>query len=428
MSNELLLTGGLLWDGIADTFHPGDLGICDGRFVSPATLKHPETIDLSGLLVCPGFIDLHVHLREPGQTWKETIRTGTLAARKGGFTTIVSMPNTIPPIDTPERLQELESMLAKDAAVRVVPSVCLTRDRAGHEPVDVPRINQLHPHWVYSDDGTTPQDADVMRRVMRAVAAVGGVVIDHCEDKRLSAGGVMHEGRLSAALGLKGQPRSAEESIVQRDIALCRETGCRLHLQHLSSAGSVELLRHAQEEGLPVTGEVTPHHLLLTDEACTRYGTNAKMAPPLREESDRLALIDAVRTGIITAIASDHAPHTREEKAQGWEKAPFGISGIEAEVPLTLTELVSRQNLPLATVLKCFTMGPRQILGWSGTPFAEGEPADATILDIHAVPYPIRVADFLSMGKNCPYDGMESRFRVHSVLLAGKLTIHPNTP
>jgi len=199
---------------------------------------------------------------------------------------------------------------------------------------------------------------------------------------------------------------------VQRDIAFCRKTGCRLHLQHLSSAGSVELLRQARKEGLPVTGEVTPHHLLLTDEACIRHGTNAKMAPPLREESDRLALIQAVREGIITVIASDHAPHTPEEKARGWNAAPFGISGIEAEIPLVLSELVFRQKIPLATVLKCFTTEPRRILGMSHAPFAAGEPADVTILNLHAAPHPIRIADFLSMGKNCPYDGMEAGVEV----------------
>jgi len=330
------------------------------------------------------------------------------------------MPNTTPAIDTAERVQAVRQAAAERGAVHVLQAGALTLGRAGKELADYASM-QVAGAPVLTDDGSTPQDSAVMRAAMQAAAALRLPVVDHCEDAGLSKPGVMHAGAMAALMQLPGQPRAAEEAIVTRDIALARETGCRVHLQHLSTAGAVQELRAARQEGLPVSGEVTPHHLFLTDAAAAVYGVNAKMAPPLREESDRQALLAGVLDGTITCIATDHAPHTRAEKAAGWLEAPFGIVGLEAAVPLCPTGLYHTGFLSLSRLVSLFTQGPRELLGLPVGAMTIGAAADVTVLDLDA-PHRLKVAEFVSRSHNCPYDGWACRGKVVGVFVEGKWT------
>lgn len=420
MEQQVILTGGRVVDPSRNKDEIRDIGICNGVIVSPETIPNAKHIDMSGKVVAPGFIDVHVHLREPGQIYKEDIETGTAAAAAGGFTTVVAMPNTVPALDSAERIADFMELVAKKAHIRVLPAGAITIGRKGEAATNAKELVRAGCP-VLSDDGNTPQSAGLMRSIMLAAAEVGVPVVDHCEDLSLSKPGVMHDGAIARKLGLHGQPRSAEEVIVARDLILAKETGCHLHLQHLSSKGSVELLRKAKQEGLNVTAEVTPHHLFLTDDACLRFGTNAKMAPPLREESDRLALIEALKDGTIDMIATDHAPHSVEEKALDWNKAPFGIIGIETAVPLCLTHLYHTGILSLSDIISKFTTGPAKLLasfcekiGQKIGTLEEGSANGVTILDINAN-YLIDIQSFKSKSKNCPYDGMKCRGKVIGV-------------
>lgn len=418
MTDELLLVGARVVDPLNAYDGQRDIGIRDGVIVDPATLRDPERLHLQGKVVAPGFIDLHVHLRYPGQTHKEDIRSGTAAAAAGGFTTVLAMPNTVPTVDNPTVLADVLRKAAADGAVHVLQAGALTVGRQGEAVTDIAGLKAAGAP-VVTDDGSTPQLAGVMRQAMIAAAAAGIAVIDHCEDCSLARPGVMHDGAVARELGLPGQPRSAEEVIVARDIILAAETGCRLHLQHLSSAGSVAMLRLAQQHGLPVTGEACPHHLFLTDEACRTFGVNAKMAPPLREEADRQALIDGLRDGTLCAIATDHAPHSADEKAAGWTKAPFGIIGLEAAVPLCLSELYNKGVLTLPQLIALFTVGPRKVLGLPVGSLELGATADVTILDLDAK-HSISVESFASRSRNCPYDGWQCRGKVVGTLVGSR--------
>ena len=392
-----------------------DVGVRDGLFALPEDLNSPCKVDLKGKVLCPGFTDVHVHLREPGQTHKEDIASGTAAAANGGFTSVLAMPNTTPAVDSDEIIHDILDR-SRNMPARVWQSCCITKGRLGKELADIEHITAP----AFTDDGSTTQDEELMRRAMEIAASRNIPIIDHCENTSLSKPGVMHEGDVSRELGLPGQPREAEESIVRRDILLAEKTGCRVHLQHLSSEGSVSLLRDAVRRGLHVSGEATPHHLFLTDEACRSFGVNAKMAPPLREESDRRALIEGLRDGTISIVATDHAPHTAEEKAAGWLKAPFGIVGIETAVQLCLTELYHTGILTLSQVVSLFTAGPRRLLNLPIGSIKPGEPADMTILDIET-PNLIDVTSFRSRGRNCPYNGWKCFGKPVGTILGGRL-------
>ena len=294
------------------------------------------------MLTVPAFIDLHVHLREPGQTHKGDIAHETRAALAGGFRTVLAMPNTPPPPDTPERFRQLQRLLEEKAACRAIPCACMTQDRAGRRPAPLPALREAGA-MAFSDDGSTTQDCAVMREVAWMAAQVDAPLVDHCEDGPSS--------------------REGEIRMVERDILLAQETGARFHLQHLSAREAVELLRQARRDGLPVTGEATPHHLALTSAALERWGADAKMAPPLREEADRLALVQAVAEGVITVIATDHAPHSPEEKALPFPQAPNGILGLESAFSVCNRVLVKSGAMSLEALLERLTTGPAQVLG-----------------------------------------------------------------
>lgn len=416
MSMELLLTQARVIDPSQQLDAVQDLGIRDGVFVSPDTLVHPTRLNLAGKVVTPGFIDVHVHLREPGQTHKEDIASASAAALAGGFTTILAMPNTLPPPDTRQHVEEIRRLVAAKAGNHVLLTGCLSRDRAGHVPAPLQELKEAG-CVAFSDDGSTPQEEATMRQIMRQAAQLDLPVIDHCENLRLSKPGVIHQGRITELLQIPGQPREAEISIVRRDLKLAAETGCHVHLQHLSCRESVELLADAQQRGVLATGEVTPHHLLLTDTDCLRYGTLAKMAPPLREEHDRQALIQALREGIVSMIATDHAPHTSDEKARGWHQAPFGIIGIQQAVPLCLDALVLSGHMSLMDFVARLTTAPAKLLNTNLGTLQVGRPAHLTILDLHATTTITRETS-LSRSTNAPWFGRTVRSSVVGTIIA----------
>ncbi|MFW5802345.1 MAG: dihydroorotase [Verrucomicrobiota bacterium] len=386
---------------------PGEVGISDGIFADPHSLADPQVIDLAGKVVCPGFVDIHVHLRDPGQTHKEDLASGSDAAAAGGFTTIVAMPNTEPPADSPMQLQRMQHRLDAVTCVRVLQSASLTLGRGGAELADFGALRDAGA-VALTDDGGCLSEAYLMREAMRNAHQVGLVVMDHCEDGSLARGTVVYESETARRLNLPARSRVAEELIVARDILLCRDTGCPVHIQHVSTSGAVALIRRARAEGLPVSAEATPHHLLLTHEACAEHGTLAKMNPPLGAEEDRQALIGALRDGTISTIATDHAPHTLEEKAVGFLRAPFGIIGLETAVPMCLTHLVHTGLLSLSAFVAAFTTGPCTALGLPFGTLRPGAPADITVLDLEATGT-INPEAFRSQARNTPFANMNYR-------------------
>lgn len=400
----------------------GDIGVADGRFVEPASLRNAEQIDLAGKVLAPGFIDLHVHLRQPGNNMAETIASGTAAAAAGGFTSVVAMPNTNPPADTAGAIEYLRQTAAQKGVVRVLPCGCMTKNYAGEEMAGIGSLKAAGV-VALSDDGRCIQNHALMRHVVEYAKSFNLPILDHCEDKCLAAGGVMHEGKWSVLLGMMGISGAAEELMVARNIILARNVGWKIHMQHVSVKESVELLRNARAKGIPVTGEATPHHLTLTDECIKKYDTNYKMNPPLRSEEDRLALIEGVADGTITAIATDHAPHTMTAKMVEFDEAPFGIIGLETALPLTYGELVAKGVIFLPELVKKFTAGPAEILGMENYSLAEGNPADLVVFDPEEH-YTIDKEKFKSNSRNTPFDGWEVQCRVKLTMVGGKIVYH----
>ncbi len=397
----------------------GDIGVADGRFAEPAFLRNAEQIDLAGKVLTPGFIDLHVHLRQPGNNMAETIASGTAAAAAGGFTSVVAMPNTNPPADTAGAIEYLRQTAAQKGVVRVLPCGCMTKNYAGEEMAGIGSLKAAGV-VALSDDGRCIQDHALMRHVVEYAKSFNLPILDHCEDKCLAAGGVMHEGKWSVLLGMMGISGAAEELMVARNIILARNVGWKIHMQHVSVKESVELLRNARAKGIPVTGEATPHHLTLTDECIKKYDTNYKMNPPLRSEEDRLALIEGVADGTITAIATDHAPHTMTAKMVEFDEAPFGIIGLETALPLTYGELVAKGVISLPELVKKFTAGPAEILGMENYSLAEGNPADLVVFDPEEH-YTIDKEKFKSNSRNTPFDGWKVQCRVKLTMVGGKI-------
>ncbi len=392
----------------------GKIVSAGGRIEAPGA----EVIDASGLVVAPGFIDMHVHLREPGQAYKETIISGARAAARGGFTAVCAMPNTSPVNDSPEVTAWIREASAQ-ADVRVFPIAALTRGQKGVEPVDFDALLEAGAA-AFSDDGRCIQDEDLMRRVLEAARARGALVIDHCEDRALFGNGVVNDGPVARRLNLPGIPAAAEDVIVARDIALAGRTGGRVHLAHLSTKGSVELVGEAKRRGLPVTAEVTPHHLLLTEDDVEAGGPNFKMNPPLRSAADAAALAAAVRDGIIDVFATDHAPHAVAEKAAGLRDAPFGIVGLETAIPLLLDRLVGRGVISLLRFAAMGSLRPAEILRWPDKGrLAPGAAADVTILDLERT-VTVDAARFASLGRNTPFDGWTLRGAPVMTIVGGR--------
>ncbi|SRR5581483_2695563 len=373
-----------------------------------------EVVDGRGLVLLPGFVDLHCHLRQPGFEHKETIATGTLAAAAGGFTTVCCMPNTEPTIDTVGTLQHVVEIARQEAVVRVLPIAAVTRARRGAELSDMAELAAAGA-VAFSDDGSPVASSSMMRHALEYANSFGRVVIDHCEDPALTKGGAMHEGQVSERLGLPGWPAAGEEVMVARDVALAAQTGARVHIAHVSSAGSVQVIRDAKRRGIRVTSEVTPHHLTLTDEWIERgaYDANCKVNPPLRSEGDQLALIEGLLDGTIDAIATDHAPHAMADKACEFEQAAFGISNIETAFA-SLMGLVHAGKLPFDLLVDKLTRSPAAVLGLD-------LPADDWVLVDPDAEWTVDAARLHSRGRNTPLHGHTLRGRVMLTICRGRV-------
>jgi len=419
---RLVLQGGRILDPANHVDREGDLVIEDGRIaeIAAASSATGDTVrDCRGLMVVPGFIDLHVHLREPGFEYKEDIETGTRAAAAGGFTTVCCMPNTRPTIDSAAVVRQILERAATVGSARVYPVAALTRDMAGDQLTEVHDVLTAGAVAV-SDDAVPIQNSETMRRGMEYCAQLGAVVMTHNEDQALTHGGAMNEGLTATIMGAPGIPAAAEDIVAARNIALARLTGCRLHLLHISTAGTVELLRRAKADGLPVTGETCPHYLTLTDAACEGYNTNAKMNPPLRTLADVEALRTALADGTIDAISTDHAPHAGYEKEQEFDRAPFGIVGLETAFGVVHTFLVRRGALAIEQAIERFSAGPARCLGLPGGALSVGATADVAVLDLNAS-WTVAPASFRSKSRNTPYAGAELTGRVAFTVLGGRV-------
>ncbi len=400
-----------------------DVLVEDGRIAAVAAggadLAADLTLDAGGCLVAPGLVDLHTHLRQPGREEAETIETGARAAALGGFTCVLAMPNTTPAIDSAGVAREVLD-LGRGTCCDVRTSAAITVGRAGTQLAPMAELAALGVRF-FTDDGTGVQDGRLMRRALEYARGLGVTLAQHCEDEVLAAGGAMHEGAVSARLGVPGQPREAEEVMVMRDIALARATGGRVHFQHLSTRRSVELVAAARAEGLAVTCEATPHHFTLTDERCAGYDPVFKVNPPLRTDDDVAAVRAGLAEGVIDCIATDHAPHAPETKEQPFDAAPPGMLGLETALALALTHL----ELPVETVLGLLSWRPAAVLGVDdvhGGPVAEGRPANLCVID-PAASWTVDPDRLASRSRNTPYAGMTLTGRVRHTVLAGEAVV-----
>lgn len=384
-----------------------DILLVDGKIkaVEPKiTEKDCLTIDATGKVVVPGLIDMHTHLRQPGYEYKETISSGTRAALRGGFSSVLAMANTSPVADSPDVIRQIIAISNKEGSANVFPVGSVTIGQRGRKLVNVKELVDAGV-LALSDDGEPITDQNVMRQALEECRKYNLPIISHCEmkDERY-IGWVMNEGYISKKLGVKGIPKEAEEEMVARDIKLAEETGGHVHIAHVSTGGSVELIRKAKKKGIRVSAEVTPHHFSLTEEALIEYGTNAKMNPPLRTEEDVKALIEGLKDGTIDVISTDHAPHSAEEKAKDLKEAPFGVSGLETCLSLVITRLVKSNILSIEQAIEKLTTNPARILGLKKGTLSEGADADITIIDPD-IEYEVDVSRFESKGKNTPFAG-----------------------
>jgi len=424
---SLLIKGGQIIDPSQGIDVSGSLLISEGKISwrgkgeeTPPQANY-DILNAKGLVVCPGLIDLHCHLRQPGDEEKETIASGTSAAARGGFTTICCMPNTNPPLDNQTAIEFIKSRSASEGVVRVLPIGCISKGRKGEELAEMGELASAGV-IALSDDGEPASSSYLMRQALDYSRAFELPIIDHCEEKALTEGGQMNEGVISTKLGLRGIPNAAEEIMVARDLSLAELTGGRLHIAHASTEGSVELIRRAKEKGIRVTAEVTPHHLTLTEERVIGYDTKAKVNPPLRTKQDIKALIQGLKDNTIDIIATDHAPHTEADKLCEFDLAPFGISGFETALG-SLMSLVHNGEISLATLIAKLTSEPAKIIGNKyaklGT-LAIGAPADVTIFDPN-LEWVVEPKAFASKGKNTPLAGERLKGRVMATIFQGKI-------
>lgn len=416
---RLLISGGRILDPQRGVDGEGDL-LVDGDRIGEGT-RADRVIDARGLLVVPGLIDLHTHLREPGFEYKEDLVSGTHAAARGGFTTVVAMANTSPVSDCRATVEWVIGAARARAVVNVLPVGAVSKGQKGEELAEIGDMAAAGA-VAFSDDGKPVTNGELMRCALQYAAMWGRPVIAHCEDRQLAGEGVMHLGYWSTVLGLRGIPAAAEAAMVARDIMLAELTGGRLHLAHLSTARSVELVREAKARGLAVTAEVTPHHLLLTDEAVATSGfdTDTKVNPPLRTPADVAALLEGLRDGTIDAIATDHAPHHQDDKDVEYNYAASGISGLETALALVLDRLVGQGLLELGQAVRALTAGPARVLGLDRGTLAPGAPADVTVID-PSREWTVEPALFASRGRNTPFKGWKLRGQAVLTLVGGRI-------
>jgi dihydroorotase len=449
--NAFLLSGGRVVDPANSFDALADVLLCEGRVAAlgpDAAARAPadaERLDVGGLVVCPGLIDMHVHLREPGQSAKETIGTGTAAAARGGFTSVLCMPNTSPPIDNPGSVALIHELAAARGVVNVFVAGAISKNLAGEELAPIGSLKNAGVVAI-TDDGHCVQNNELMRRALEYARMFDLPVLDHCQDAALVTDGVMHEGYWSTALGLRGWPAAGEEMMVARDILLAETTGARAHLQHLSTAGSVRLLRAAKQRGLPVSGEACPHHFTLTDAAVAgsdkfwaadgkqlaafgashvarpawpAYDTNFKVNPPLRSAADREAVLAGLADGTLDVLASDHAPHCAYEKEVEFDYAPFGLTGLETELALALAQLYRPRRLSLSDLLAKFTVAPARLLGLPKGSLRVGADADVTVLDLDRE-WVFDKSATASKSFNSPFYGWRFKGKAVATIVGGK--------
>jgi len=423
----LIITGGRVIDPKSGRDQTADLVLAHGKVqkIGKATdadrTGDAQVIDAAGRIVCPGLIDPQVHFREPGQTEKETIATGSAAAVAGGFASVVCMANTSPAIDNPALVEFVYTESQKTALANVFPTGAVTKGRRGEELAEIGLMHKAGA-VAFTDDGDCIASPAVMAKALAYVKATGKVLMQHCEEPTLVSGGAMNGGALATRLGLPGRPPVAEELAIKRDVTLNQSIGCRYHVQHLSTGAGLDVIRHAQKQGQPVTTEVAPHHLLLTEDACADYDTNYKMNPPLRTPRDVEALLSGVRDGTITVLATDHAPHTAEEKALEFAAAPAGILGLDCALALYAKALLfDNEVCDWPKLLGMMTAAPAALCNLAGKgELIEGAGADVTIIDPELV-WTIDVGTFASKARNCPFHGWEVKARATHTIVGGVL-------
>lgn len=419
---KLILSGGRIIDPSQNLDREGDLIIEDGKvagIVASGSASGDTVRDVRGKLVTPGLIDIHVHLREPGFEYKEDIESGTRAAAAGGFTAVCCMPNTNPSIDTAAVVRQIIERAEEVGSARVYPIAALTRNMSGDQLCEIADLKAAGACAI-SDDAFPIQNAETMRRGMEYCAQFGMVLMTHNEDKHLTAGGAMNEGYTATVMGVPGIPRVAEDIAVARNILLSELTGCKLHLLHMSTGRSVDILRKAKSRGISVTGETAPHYIALTDAACEGYNTNAKMNPPLRTAEDSEILKQGLADGTIDCIATDHAPHAAYEKEREFDRAPFGILGLETSFPVTYTHLVKTGVLTIQDAIAKMSTVPARILGLPGGTLRDGASADVAVFDLDAE-FEVTLDTLRSKSRNTPFMGRRLQGRAIFTVLNGRI-------
>lgn len=426
---NLWIKNGHLLDPVNHRDEICDIYVEDGKVAVAGSLssdteeemKGSQTvvIDAAGKYVMPGFLDLHVHLREPGFEYKETIKTGTAAAAKGGFTAVCPMPNTKPVTDSPEMIRKVLAIAERDSRIHVYPVGAVTKGQQGEEQTDIAGMVKAGARAI-SEDGKSVMNAELYREAMKEAAKAGIPVLAHCEDKNMVGRGAMNEGKKAEELGMSGISNAVEDVIVARDILLAKETGAKLHLCHCSTRDSVSMLRFAKEHGVDVSGEVCPHHFAMTEDEIPGDDANYKMNPPLRSREDVKALCDGLSEGVMEAISTDHAPHGEEEKKKSIADAPFGIVGSETAYALAVTYLVKNGYLTPMQLVERMSTNPCRILGVQGGSLGVGMPADITIADM-TTEYIIDKNTFVSKGKNTPFHGTKVQGRVFYTIVGGEI-------
>lgn len=421
MSTTRIIKNGRIIDPKNARDEVADLYIKDGKIVTSLTNEEcatATTTDASGRIVAPGLVDVHVHLREPGQTHKETIETGSWAAAAGGFTTIVCMPNTSPPADTAGTIQYIKDAVARSAVVNVYPTGCITQGRLGEKLAPIGSLKRAGVVAI-TDDGDCVQNNEIMRRALEYCQMFDLPIMDHCQDMALTQNAVMNEGEWSIRLGLKGWPAAAEDIIVARNALLSEMTGAHVHMQHISSAGAVEVMRRAKQRNVNITAEATPHHLALTDACIKNYDTNFKMNPPLRTEKDRQALIEGLKDGTLDIVATDHAPHTTYEKDREFDYAPFGILGSETCFAVTQQILCGEAGMSINDVVALLTYKPAELLKLDSGTLSEGATADVAIFDLDGT-WEVNQQTILSKSHNTPWWGETLTGKTIETIVGGK--------
>lgn len=429
---DYLLVGGRVVDPASGTDRTADVLIADGAVKDIGDnleAADAEMVDVTGSIVAPGFVDMHAHLREPGREDEETIASASEAAAAGGYTALCAMPNTDPVADTAAVVEKVWALGREKGLVEIVPAGALSRGLEGEQMADIGEMWRSPAKVrLFTDDGRGVQDALLVRRTMEYIVAFDAIYAEHCEVDALARGGQMHEGELSMALGLRGVPAEAEELMAARDVALARLTGCRLHLLHVSTAGTIEIVRRAKADGMRVTAEATPHHFSLTDAALSGYDPMAKVNPPLRTESDRAAVIEGLEDGTIDAIATDHAPHAPEEKDQELSYAPPGLVGLETALGLTITDLVQPGSISITKAIELMSTNPARILGLDAQgSISRGSPANLVVFD-PAASWTVEPERFHSLSRNTPFGGRELTGKVVHTFFNGKQTVADGSP